>query len=75
MCWDFKAGKCRRWLKENEGTDSKCLACAVCRHPNRHAFCTEFGTPGHESASSSAHTFVTKPWEEFFKPEYSSRTQ
>ena len=75
MSWDFKAGKCRKWLRDNEGTDAKCLPCAVCRHPNRHAFCPESCAAGHESATSAAHTFITKPWEEFQKPEYSSRTR
>ena len=66
--WEYNVPLCRRWLKRNEGTDNKCLACAVVRHPgNRCAFCPYAGTPGHESEKSSAHTFTSEPWNEFGK--------
>ena len=58
--WQVKDIK--KVLKKTEGTDAKCLACAVVRAPIRHAYCNQAGAPGHESDKSAMHSFTGEPW-------------
>ena len=58
--WEYNALICRRELRRLEGTNAKCLACAACRSDSlRFALWPYVGSPGHTSATDTAHTFST----------------
>lgn len=70
--WDFKVQPIKKHLRRAEGSDSKCIPVAVCRHKSRIAFCPTPNAPGH-GPNGDAHTFTTRPWESFGTTEFSSR--
>ena len=71
--FEWKVPDVKKYLKEHEGTDAKCLPCAVVRFADRVKFCTVAGAPGHESATSKCHTFKSQPWIALSKEAYCKR--
>ena len=71
--YEWKVPEVKRIVKRSEGTDAKCLSCAVVRTANRCEFCSSPGAPGHESETSSCHTFKGEPWNVLAKLPYSRR--
>ena len=68
----WKTSDVKKIVMQTEGTEAKCLSCA-CIKFHRHLYCTTPGAPGHESPTSSAHTFVGRPWELLSTDQYVTR--
>ena len=68
----WKTSDVKKVVMQTEGTEAKCLACA-CIKFHRHLYCPTPGAPGHESPTSSAHTFVGRPWELLSTDQYVTR--